>query len=128
MTNPPKLYQEWFRKADEDEKSVKAILQHGSPSTTCFLSQQIAEKYLKGLVVFHNQSFRKIHDLLVLETILLEFAPEVKSLHADLQLLNHYYIETRYPGNFPDFTDSEAADAYEAARRVKDFVLKQINE
>ncbi len=61
---------EWFAKADDDEKSIRAILKEGgAPSTACFLSQQIAEKYLKGLLVFLGKSFPKIHDLLGLETL-----------------------------------------------------------
>ena len=42
-------YASWFSKADEDELSVRAVLKEGAPSTACFLSQQIAEKYLKGV-------------------------------------------------------------------------------
>lgn len=56
----------WFGKADEDEISAQAVLKNGSPSTACFLSQQIAEKYLKALLVFSNKPFPKIHDLTVL--------------------------------------------------------------
>ena len=113
----------WFYKASEDELSTRAILKDGSPSTACFLSQQMAEKYLKGMLVFHKKTFPKVHDLLELETLLLESVPDIQKLHFDLELLNRYYIETRYPGNFPEFTSEESLEAFESALRVKEFVL-----
>ncbi|MEK6645737.1 MAG: HEPN domain-containing protein [Candidatus Firestonebacteria bacterium] len=54
------LYQEWFVKAEEDELSINAILtEKGAPSTACFLAQQMAEKYIKGFLVFHKKEFPK---------------------------------------------------------------------
>ena len=40
------LAEEWIRKAIDDEKSIKAVLRNesGTPSTACFLFQQMAEK------------------------------------------------------------------------------------
>jgi HEPN domain-containing protein len=64
------LAKEWYRKAEDDLLSVRAILKEGAPSTACFLSQQIAEKYLKGHLVFLAAPFPKVHDLLELETLL----------------------------------------------------------
>ena len=121
-------YHEWFKKAAEDELSAKAVLKNGAPSTGCFLSQQMAEKYLKGLLVFHKKDFPKVHDLLDLETLLLHIVPEIKELHADLKLLNRYYIETRYPGDYPEFTLDECEKAQRAALRIKEFMLTKISE
>ncbi len=59
------LAQEWFLRAGDDELSAKSILKNkdGSPNTVCFLSQQIAEKFLKGFLVFKGVRFSKIHQL-----------------------------------------------------------------
>lgn len=113
---------EWFRKAEDDILSVRAILKEGAPSTACFLSQQIAEKLLKGLLVYHGRSFRKVHDLIELETLLLPVQKDIPAIHGDLVLLNRYYIETRYPGAYPEFTMDEAREAFDSALRVRDFV------
>ena len=44
--------QEWIAKAKDDELSIKAIIKEkAAPSTVCFLSQQMAEKYLKALLI-----------------------------------------------------------------------------
>lgn len=60
-----KLAEEWFSKAKDDEMSAKDILQdrEGAASTVCFLAQQMAEKYLKGYLVFQGKDFPKIHQL-----------------------------------------------------------------
>lgn len=120
-------YAEWVKKADEDEQSIKAILkENGAPSTACFLSQQMAEKYLKALLLFHNQNFPKIHDLLELETLLLAKEPQIQAVHKQLETLNRYYIETRYPGDYPVFTLTEAQKAFAAALTVKQTALAKI--
>ena len=117
---------EWFKKAEEDVISVRAILkEHGAPSTACFLSEQIAEKYLKGMLVFHGKPFPKVHDLIELETLLVESTPDVNTLHEDLVRLNRYYIETRYPGDYPEFHLDEAQAAFTSALNVKEFSVRK---
>jgi len=128
LNNTEKHYLDWFNKADEDELNTVSILKHrdGTPSVVCFLSQQMAEKYLKGLLVYHEKDFPKIHDLIKIEELLLEFEPEIKEYKDELDLLNRYYIETRYPGDYPEFTWQEGEQAYEAAKKIKEFVLSKI--
>ena len=127
QSDPSENYLKWFIKAGEDQLSIRAILKEGSPSTGCFLSQQMAEKYLKGMLVFYEIEFLKVHDLLDLETLLLNRQPEIGEIHSDLQTLNRYYIETRYPGDVPEFTMDECKSAFDAALRVKEFVLKKVS-
>lgn len=124
-----KNYSEWIRKAEDDDLSAKVIIQEGgAPSTACFLSQQMAEKYLKGLLVFYSISFPKVHDLLEMTTLLLDKASDIEDLRDDLVSLNRYYIETRYPGDYPQFSLEECQKAYEAAMKVRDFVLEKISK
>lgn len=127
LEDKEKNYLEWFKKAEEDELSADAILKAGGASSTaCFLSQQIAEKYLKGLLVFNDKPFPKVHDLLELETLVLDLTPEIKDYEEDLDLLSTYYIETCYPGDYPEFSRKEAEEALISARKIKEFVLRKI--
>ena len=127
MPDKMEPYSEWFNKAGEDELSITAILHEGgAPSTACFLSQQMAEKYLKALLVFRNKTFPKVHDLLNLATRLMETDADIVRMQENLVLLNRYYIQTRYPGDYPAFSLEEAKQAFEAALRVKEFVWKRI--
>lgn len=119
--------QKWFKKAEEDEFAGRVILESKQfPAPACFHFQQTAEKYLKGLLVFHNKPFPKTHDLLELETLLLEVEPKISQIHGELGFLNPYAIETRYPGNYPEVTFDEAQMAYGSALKVKASVLNKI--
>lgn len=120
-------FQKWFKKAEEDEFAGRVILESKQfPAPACFHFQQMAEKYLKGLLIFHNKPFPKTHDLLELETLLLEVESEINKIHGELEFLNPYAIETRYPGNYPEVTLDEAQKAYDSALRVKAFILDKI--
>lgn len=128
MPNDAELnYISWFRKAEEDELSTRAVLKEGAPSTACFLSQQMAEKYLKALLIFHKQSFPKIHDIKRIATLIEPFVSDIFDLEEEFNLLNKYYATTRYPGDFPEgFSKQDAQEAFAAALRVKEFVIGKI--
>ena len=127
--NQSKFYQEWFKKAEDDERSLKAILKEdGAPSTACFLAQQIAEKYLKGFLVFHQREFPKVHQLEKLLQLCKEIDPSFKELNEEAVLLSEFYIESRYPGDWPEFSWNDAKEAYNAAIRIKEFVLNSIRK
>lgn len=44
----------------------------------------------------------------------------------EAKFLTDFYVTTRYPGDYPEFTWRDAETAYEAAQRVKEFVLKKL--
>jgi len=123
------LAKEWFEKADDDELSCGAILKEGgAPSTLCFLSHQIVEKYLKGLLIFHGKEIEKIHDLIKLANLAKSFLPEITNFQKELALLNRYYIESRYPGDsIEDFSWEESKTAFEYSKKIKNLVLDSIN-
>lgn len=127
MADNIKNYFEWFRKADDDGRAAEIILKEGGLyGIACFHAQQMAEKYLKGLLIFLKISFPKVHDLLELETLIIKDIPEINEYENEMDLLNSFYIETRYPGDFPEFSDDEAQKALEAALKIKEFVLNKI--
>ena len=117
-------YASWLQKSSEDEQSARILLEKGGiPNTICFLTQQMGEKLLKAVLVFEGIEFQKMHDLLALENSLRGPHDDIEHIHNDLIMLNRYYITTRYPGNYPTFSLPEAQEAYQAALRVKRFVM-----
>lgn len=129
-SNLPSHVQEWFNRAGDDELSIRALLkdQDGAPSTVCFLSQQMAEKYFKALITFTKQPFRKAHDLVELASLSLkELNIENPDLISSANYLNRFYIEARYPGDYPEFTWQEANEAFENAEQVKRLVTELMN-
>lgn len=122
--NPEENVMEWIKKADEDFEFVVSIL----PDTTfyakiCFHLQQSTEKYLKAYIVKNKLDFKKTHDLTELLQICSEKEKKFSALFEECNLLTDYYIDTRYPVHWPaTVTKTEATEALEAARIVRDFV------
>lgn len=122
------LAEEWFKKARDDYKSAKVVLEEGGYyGTTCFLSQQMAEKYLKGFLIFKSGKMEKIHDLVKLLNECKKISPDFNELDEECVLLNDYYIETRYPLDTPvDYSKKEAREALTAVEGIEKFVLAKM--
>ena len=127
-SNLRELAGEWFSKAHDDELSSKNILddKRGAPSTVCFLSQQMAEKFLKGYLVYNEKELLKIHDLDKLIKLCEEIDNSFIEIEDRTKNLSDFYISTRYPGDYPEFTWSMAEKAFESADIIKKFVLEKI--
>ena len=65
MSNP---FKEWFKKGDNDLLNIENNLKSEKypADTLCFHCQQLAGKYLKGFLTFHNIEIEKTHNLLIL--------------------------------------------------------------
>lgn len=119
--------EEWIKRASDDELSLEAILKEGgAPNTACFLSQQMGEKYLKAFLVHKKKWYPKVHALDALWELCNKIDSSFEDLKKDVVFLNDFYVTTRYPGDYPTFSMKDAKEAYEAAIRVKDFVLEKI--
>lgn len=122
------LWLEWIEKADEDLLSLGSLLKHqeGSPSTGCFLAQQAVEKLLKAILVFYKAEFEKIHDLIALLNRVKSYEPEIEKFIENITIITRYYIETRYPGDYPEFTWEECQKAFEVANEIRKFVQAKL--
>ncbi|MEK9135263.1 MAG: HEPN domain-containing protein [Patescibacteria group bacterium] len=123
-----KLASEWFAKAGDDELSARDILKdrEGAASTVCFLSQQMGEKYLKGYLVYQEKSFPKIHQLDRLVKLCEKLDADFAKIMGEAEYLTGFYVATRYPGEYPQFSFEEAKEAIERAIKIKDFVLEKV--
>lgn len=115
----------WLSKAQEDELTCRSLLRHrdGASGVVCFHAQQMAEKFLKALLIAKTEEYPRIHDLKRLATLLEPSVPDIFTLDEEFNVLNKFYPTTRYPGDFPEgFTWKDAEAAYAAAERIKKFV------
>jgi len=125
--NARQRFQEWQRFADDDEALIIIALREKGPANPiCFHAQQIAEKYLKGFLAYHKQPPIKSHNLTHLLTLGIQLDPKLQNLEETIIQLSTFYIETRYPGDAPEFTFEEARKAYEEALRVKQLITATI--
>jgi HEPN domain-containing protein len=118
--------QEWVKKAEDDLRVANHEMEYDQPSydAICFHSQQCAEKYLKGYLTEHSVDFPRTHMLVDLLTLCLEVDKEFEARRQDLEDLNIYGVQVRYPGF--DATVPAAKEAVAAATRARDFVRSKL--
>lgn len=127
MRKKNKIYFEWLLKAQEDEQAAKILLEENGPSALiCFLSHQIAEKSLKGYLVYQNKEFPKIHHLDLLLEMSMKIDQKFSKIKKEILYLRPFYFQTRYPGEFPQYTKIQAKKSFQNALIVKDFILKSL--
>jgi len=117
----------WLARAEEDIQVMEILLKEGGlPNSICFHAQQSGEKYFKAFLAFQGKNIRKVHDLAALLTFCEEINISFDILKAEVDFLDKFYIETRYPGDYHEFTLKEAKEASEAAQKIKEFVVDKI--
>lgn len=115
-----RLIDEWIKKADEDFGFATSVIED-SPyyGQICFHYQQAAEKYLKAFVVAYELEFKKIHDLLELLNTCRTKEPSLSVIEDDCIYLNRFYIDTRYPVQWPtNYTKSDALNARKTTENI----------
>ena len=113
----------WVRKAEEDRAMALYLNPDLHPNGICFHCQQCIEKYLKALLVSHDETPERMHDLIALGTESADHVPEVKDIFPDLEFLNPSSVMIRYPDR--DADPGEARDAVEAMDHART-VLRSI--
>ena len=109
----------WLREADEELRAAQIIAQHPEvPDRVAgFHAHLAAEKALKSLLICRGVSLPRIHDLVGLRA-LLPAADQPFFSDDDVELLNPWTIEGRYPADIADAGTEELAKVLAAARRV----------
>lgn len=118
---------EWVEKAEGDFLTAgRELRARKLPNydAVCFHTQQCAEKYLKAVLQENGKRIPKIHFLLELQAMILQFDGSYEFLKADLEVLEDYSVRFRYPGNFAE--KSQAQAAYTSAGMVRSFVRQKL--
>ena len=123
------LAKTWFIKAENDLRNAELVLDADTNDipydTVCFHSQQVAEKYLKGLLVILDIDFPKTHNIEVLLDLLEPHIPEIENYGHAVEL-TPYAVESRYPDDFVPVYEQEARDSLRIAQGIKALVLKMV--
>ena len=113
----------WLLYAEEDLQLAAALRTQSSYAArfSCWHSQQAAEKAIKALLLLETGHFENWHRLYELAELLPEpLSGEIP--RPGLHLLTQLYIESRYPGIYPEPSRTEATTAVMTARAVYDAV------
>ena len=120
----------WFDFANYDLKTAKWNLKGKIYTSSCYASQQAAEKALKSLVLAQGKVVPKAHSLDRLISELKNINIDVSEIETEAQRLDKYYISTRYPGQYggPEglYDEGDAQSATDAADKILNFVQKKI--
>ena len=115
MNDPdPALHEalRWLKYSGEDLDVASRLMvgTQSSPRHACWLYQQAVEKALKAALALERVDFPFTHDLDALRNYLPDSWP-VKNEHGDLAELTEWAVETRYPGDWPEPTHTDAIRA-----------------
>lgn len=121
----------WLQFAGEDLRMAELAMQETIYSQVCFHSQQCAEKAIKGLLVLQGKTPPRTH---LLGDLLPLLDPNPLTTGLDIQLLDRFYIPTRYPdalpGSLPEGlpNHADATEALAVARQVLDTVAALVQQ
>ena len=126
--NNKDLAKEWFESANSDFQYAEVGLKEEKIfPQIAFLSQQIAEKFLKGFLVLNDNKPTRVHELPKILDECVKINADLENLRDACELLTGFYIETRYPPDIPEYTKEEISEAFEKARFVKETIEPLIN-
>jgi len=113
----------WLRFAEQDLAAAAALT--SAPGIAlrevCYLAQQVAEKAVNAIFVVEQVEFPRSHDLaLLVRELPARWAIPLAS--GQLDSLIAWNVEARYPGAWPEPTDTETRSATGPARRSGRYV------
>jgi HEPN domain-containing protein/predicted nucleotidyltransferase len=118
----------WLRQGRDHLKFAEGLIEVGddAPHIVCFHAQQAAEKAIKAILVFLQIRFPFRHDLDEVRD-LVPVGWDILTAHPNLTVLSQWATTGRYPGNWPEATDTDARDAARQARAVWETVLDDLD-
>lgn len=120
-----RLADEWFNSAISDYQYAQVGIKAETIfPQVAFLSQQVAEKFLKGFLCLNGLEPPRIHDLSKLLDECTKIDPQLEQLRDACELLIGFYIESRYPPDIAEYTKGEILKAFKQAELVKETIEK----
>jgi HEPN domain-containing protein len=116
----------WVRKAESDGLNIRNNLSasHVPWDTVCFHAQQRAEKLLKAFLLFHGQTARHTHDLVVLLSDCARFEKSLSLLEGDCQTLTAFAVQSRYPDDMFEIGEQDGRTVVACSERVGARILE----
>ena len=118
----------WLRKAQQDLERVARCLAPETPDVedALFHCQQAAEKALKAFLTFHDQPFRKTHDLASLGKQCASIDATLEALVDRLDDLSEYAWAYRYPTGVAEPSQGDIEDAQRAAQEAIKEIFRRL--
>ena len=124
------LVQEWFRYSQNDLISARHLFENVYPKQieiACYLSQQCAEKSLKGFLIFKDIDPPRTHDLVKLCQLCINYDSTFSKISNICSDLTPYGVGVRYPNQLT-VDDVLTKSAISKAQLIYDFCVGKIPE
>ncbi|MCK8825543.1 HEPN domain-containing protein [Fuchsiella alkaliacetigena] len=115
-----------MKKAENDLKSAKGLLNLDLFDTSVYHAQQCAEKALKAFIIYKTKSFSKTHDLTKLIKVCNDIDNEFYQFKEHAKELTPYAVEYRYPGDHLMPEKEEVEEAIELAEEIFVFTKSKL--
>ncbi|MBI3615929.1 MAG: HEPN domain-containing protein [Candidatus Omnitrophica bacterium] len=115
-----------MQKARQDLRRVSRRLAENDVEDAAFHLQQAIEKFLKGYLLSHGWSLKKIHDLEALLDDAIRVSPDLEAYRELCQQVTGYYFIERYPALGVPPTAEEVRSDYRLAQRLARWVRERI--
>jgi HEPN domain-containing protein len=118
----------WLLKANEDLEVAAILINQKPPMVTgaAFHSQQAAEKVLKAFLTWHDQPFKKSHDMRRISQACQKLDATLATATSRLASMTSWAIESRYPGDWDPPAESTVADALEEVSELFRQILSRL--
>lgn len=104
-----KIVEEWFSKGQKDIDDAEFLLKNNRAlENIAYHTQQAAEKYLKGFLIFNGWKLEKIHDLVKLLEEAIKIDKSFNRFVTLMRKITNFYFESRYPTGYEiEYTKQE---------------------
>lgn len=134
MKDPRGEAKRWLEQAEHDFLVCQWMLKGSYYSDACFLAQQCSEKALKAYLYSTGERVIYGHSVADLAERCSSFQKEFETIAEDANLLDRFYIQTRYPNALPGsipykvFTVRDGESAVSSAERILSLVRREISQ
>lgn len=124
----------WWLQADNDLGFARLALRERYYHQACFIAQQAAEKAVKSIGYHLGNRTILGHSVATLVDRYAVQAPELADLRESANVLDLYYIPSRYPNGLPggvpfrSFSESQAREAVDSAEAFVQRAGERIGE
>ncbi len=130
MNEPERDHRAWITKAENDLLNIRNNLaaERVPWDTVCFHAQQVAEKLLKALLVYHGRLPLSTHDLVALLADCAQIHPSLADLKPECDKLTVFAIASRYPMPFGEPSEADGYAMVAAAEKIRTVILELLSE
>jgi len=129
MSESERDHRAWIAKAGNDLLNIRnnLVAERVPWDTVCFHAQQVAEKLLKALLVYHGRSPLRTHDLVALLVECAQIDPSLADLKPECDRLTVFAIASRYPMPFGEPSEADGHAMVAAAEKIRTAILELLS-